>query len=257
MSKKITFLSLIAIVTGLVVFFFAKDSYMENQLNQCISSTLAKKGIETIQITTKDRGKKPILKGNLNLSQKDILFEFLNQQCNIEEIQDFINISTPIKPIYSTLNFQIDHVNNVINISGIANNQNQIDNILSSFETAIQNNMPSNLTNSETPWTLSPDITINNQANVIDFSIAITLLFSAIDNIKLTDISIKNNLLTLNGLVRDQVSKNETINKIEQLFSDEYTIVNQLETVLKLKPDMPAFQIEILAPPVVEKPNQN
>lgn len=253
MSKKTLFISFISVITALVVYVFAKEVYIEHQLEKCINKILTTEKINSIEVSTKDRGKKPILKGSLEQSEKKLLLEKLIQQCNIEEIQDFIEIDNPETLVHSSLNFQIDHVNHVINIAGIANNQKQIDDVLSSFETAIQNNMPI----SEIPWTLSPDITIKDHASPINFSITITLLFSAIDNIKLTDISIEHNQLTLRGLVRDSDRKKETFNKIEQLLSDEFTIINELEIIIKHQPKLPSFQIEKLPPPIIEKPNQN
>ena len=252
MSKKkllLTFFTLVVILAGLI---FIKNIYDEKQLHQCITNVLAKEKVESITASTQNRGKKPILKGAISESQKNKLFAKLYKQCGIKEIQDFVEISNPGKSVHSSLNFQIDHVNNIINIAGIANNQNDIDNVLNSFRTAIVNNMPT----SDIPWTLSPDISINKLASQIDFSVTITLLFSAIDNIKLTDILIENNQLTLKGLVRDKVSKNETSKKIEQLFNDEFTIINELEIVIKHQLEKPLIKIDLL-PPVIQDPNQN
>ena len=253
MPKKKLLLSFIIIASAFVVFIVAKETYVEHQLERCINNILTSEKFNDIEISTKDRGKKPILKGNLSQTQKESLFVKLYQYCNIEEIQDFIETTNTVKAVHASLNFQIDHVNNVINISGIANNQNQIDRVLSSFKTAIQNHMSI----SEIPWTLSPDITINNHASSIDFSITTTLLFSAIGNIKLTDILIENKQITIRGLVRDIDRKNETNNLLEQLFSDEFTIIDELEIVIKHQPKLPSFQIEKLSPPHIEKPNQN
>ncbi len=253
MTKKSGLFLLLILIISVFSFLSIKEAYDEKQLTICIDEIINSQQINGIQITTKNRGRKPILKGSLTQEKKNKLIDNINNQCQVTEIQDFIGTIESSKPIASSLNFKIDYVNNILYISGLVKSQQQIDHILDSFKTAIKDNFPpSNL-----DWTLSPNLSVDANAQAIDYAIYITLLFTVIDNIKLADITIENNRIILKGLVRDTIRENETLSGIRQLFDDEFTIDNQLELVVKFKPDIQGIEFEKLAPPKLANPNDN
>lgn len=247
MANKSGILVLLVFIISLLTFVVFKSWHEETQLTNCIQKTLNSQQIVNIEATIKNRGQKPILSGKLTQEKKDTLLNAINNQCEVTEIQDFIEIIEPPVTIASSLNFKIDYVNNTINVSGLVNNQQQIDNILNSFKNAIKDNFPP----SDLDWTLAHDISMDNNSQKFDFDIHITLLFTAIHNIKLADITLEKNQLILKGIVRDQIREKETLSKIKRLFDDKYTIINQLELVIKLKPDIPGIRFEKLPPPVL------
>ncbi len=253
MTKKSGLFLLLILIISVLAFLWIKEEYDEKQLTKCIDEIIISQQINSIQATIKNRGKKPILKGFLTQEKKNKIIDSINNQCQIAEIQDFIEIIEPSETIASSLNFKIDYVNNILYISGLVKSQQQIDNILDSFKTAIKDNFPP----SDLDWTLSPDISVDANAQATDYAIYITLLFTVIDNIKLADITLENNQLILKGLVRDTVRENETLSGIRRLFDDEFTIDNQLELVVKFKPDIQGIEFEKLAPPKLANPNDN
>lgn len=253
MTKKSGLFLLLILMASVLAFLSIKDTYDEKQLTTCIDEIIISQQIKDIQVTTKNRGGKPILKGFLTQTKKNKLINSINNQCQVTEIQDFIGTIESSKAIASSLNFKIDYVNNILYISGLVKSQQQIDNILDSFKTAIKGNFPpSNL-----DWTLSPDLSADANAQAIDYAIYITLLFTVIDNIKLADITIESNRIILKGLVRDTIRENETLSGIRKLFDDEFTIDNQLELVIKFKPDIQGIEFEKIDPPIFTNPNDN
>ncbi len=253
MTKKSGLFIFLLLIVFLLVYFVIKDGYDEKQITTCIEEILISQQISSIQATTKNRGQKPVLTGKLTQEVKFKLLNSINNRCHVIEIQDFIEVIEPPISIKASLNFKIDHVNNIIYISGLVMNQQQVDNILHSFTTAIKDNFPV----SEVDWTLSPNILIDENVQAVNFSIYITLLFTAIDTIKLTDITIENKQFILKGLIRDKIREKETLSKIRQLFDSEYQIINQLELVVQFKPDIQDIEFEPFSPPLFEKPRNN
>jgi|GEM_PF-1898407 len=248
MSRTKSFAIFILIIIIAISLMQFQKYYSENQLSNCISQVLSQTGSQGIEIIAKDRGDKPILKGKLYLGEKEKLFVSIYKQCEVEEIQDFIEITSENTVFIESINIQIDYFNHLVNVKGTLKNQLAIDDLLESFNTAIRDN----LTESNEEWTLSPNIIISRKVESIDFSIYVTLLFTAIDNIRATDITIENNQLILNGLVRNKEKEIETMDKIYQLFADELTIVNQLELVIKNNIEIEKIEIEPLPLPSLD-----
>lgn len=248
MSKVKLILALILILLVIFTLMQFQKHYSEKQITNCISEVLLITKIQGIQIITKDRGKKPILKGKLYLDEKEKLFNSIYKQCDVEEIQDLVDITSEFKIFMASINIQIDYFNHLVNVKGMLKNQLAIDDLLETFNTAIQDN----LTEPDQEWTISSNIIINRKVEATDFSLYITLLFTAIDNIRATDMTFENDQLILKGLVRNEAKENETMVQINQLLADELTIINQLERVIKNDIKIEALEFEPLPPPSLD-----
>ncbi|VAW36959.1 hypothetical protein MNBD_GAMMA01-1853 [hydrothermal vent metagenome] len=224
--------------------FYFKAYISEKLLAQCINNILLQTKIDSIQVDTANRGKSPVLTGLASQKNKDALLKTINQNCDILELHDLIKVKVAIKTVGTYLGFQIDNAHNIVTIEGLVSNQSERENILDSFTSAM------------TDMTIKHDIKIDARAKSTDYAMYITLLLASIANIQLADITIQNNELRLKGLVRDKTREQQTLNILQQLFQDDLKIINQLELVVKFKPDIEALKFENMPMPLLDPKQQ-
>ena len=75
----------------------------------------------------------------------------------------------------------------------------------------------------------------------------------SINAVQMANVSIMDIKLTIKGLVRDKLREKETIDKLNALFAEELTVVNQLELVVKHAPVIDEFQFEVAPLPKLEQ----
>lgn len=241
---KKSFLILLILVTSSSLYLaynFYQKKQAENELKTCIENILMKHEISNISVITNNRGKSPILTGASNKFTKNKVLNDINKSCQVHEIQDLIeklNIPTNNNAF---INFRIDAFNNVITIKGAFNNQKEFDDILKSFNDTF-------LTMS-----IQHDVGIDSKTNPTDFALDMTLLLPSIETIRVADISIKDDKLILNGIVRDQSTELQTLQTLHQLFDDKYSIVNELLQVTD-KSERNEIKIDPLPMPKLQLP---
>jgi hypothetical protein len=234
-SLKYTVISLIIAISAIVYFIF-NNNPSESDISECINNILNNSKNHSLVIITKNRGNTPILKGKATLIEKNNIIELVKKKCRSIEIQDFVEIIKQIPINLPSINFKIDHVNNIIIINSLVNNQVDANNILDSFNNAF--------INQNIPFTIKHDIQTNDKINPSEFDVYITLLIPSISAVRMTDITIKGNQIIVKGLVRDKLREKETIDMLTELFADELIIINQLELVIQA-PVMDKYKYEL------------
>jgi len=191
---------------------------------------------------TQGRGKYPILNGSATAQSRKEIIESISRQCQLVEIQDFIEVTDNPNKSVAYINFSIDEANALVSIKGVVKNKKLRDATLQSFTDAIANK------------TITENIKINPRVKKEDFSMTITLLLASIDSIKLSNITLKNKQIIIKGLVRDKHREAETINTLKQLFADDFTLINELERVVPLDSEIQDIQLELMPLPKLSKP---
>ena len=225
--SKSTRFFIIILFLSLAIYFVIYKYRSHKQRENCIS-LLA----QSEQISMDTSNNSIILSGSTNIDNHETIVQLINKQCQNITIQNSIKIETKLKLAESWLTFKIDHVNNKVSVFGIVNSQDDIDNILSSFSESLPN------------MSIAYEIDLNKNVNDKDFAVSILLILTAIDEIKLIDISLQKQNLTIKGLARDKLREQQTLMKLNQIFEGEYNIINQLELVINNKPDIEKLKFE-------------
>ncbi len=235
------FVTIIFIISTIIIIYLAYNFYhnkqAEDELKVCIDEILKNNASDNITVETKGRGKFPLLSGNTSKYNKDKIIKNINRLCQVNEIQDFINDLNIIKDNNSYIDFSIDSFNNIITIKGAFNNQEEFDQALKSFNDVLPN------------MQIQHDVKIDNEIKSADIALDMALLLPSIKSIRVAEISIKNGKLNLNGIIRDPVIEEKTLQLLHQLFDDKYTIINELQQVID---NTEKYEIEI-EPPSIPK----
>jgi Zn-dependent metalloprotease len=242
--KKITLVTLIAVI-GLLAYILFFNGSSEAENNQCINNILMASNNHALIIETKNRGNTPILKGTASMKNKTNIIKLIREQCGPIEIQDFIEIINEVPSKLPFISFEIDNVNSIIIIDGMVNNTLEASTIIDSFNNAF---IDQNKT-----FTIKHDIKSNDAIKPAELDLSITLLMPSIKLIQMAKVSIKDNTLTLKGLVRDKLREKETIDILEALFADELFIINQLEPVVKHAPEIEKFKYKLAPLPKIDQ----
>jgi hypothetical protein len=243
-SLKFRVISLITIMS-IIVYFLINYGPSESDNSQCINNILKNTNGHSLIIETKNRGNTPILKGKATLKDKNKIITLINKNCHSLEIQDFVETIKPLPINSPILNFEIDHFNRIISINSTVNNQLEANNIINSFNDALNDQV--------VPFTIKHDIKTNEQIKPSEFDLYITLLMPSISLVKMTNITIKDDRLIIKGLVRDKSREKETLEKLNTLFADEFIIINQLELVVKHAPVTEKYKFELAPMPTIDK----
>ncbi len=226
MKKYILFIIVITGVYGL--YWIYQQNSVPPQID-CATKIIAEYKLLTIE--KPERNQMPLIKGSVSTKKdKNHIINSLKDKCNLSQFNDFIEISKDLAPQQTWINFSIDNVNEVITVSGEINRQSELQAILDSLAT--------------TEKKVVHSMHINKKVSDHDFAGDITFLLTAIDNIQMADITIYTKEMVIKGLVRDKLRKQQTMHKIEALFTDQFTINNQLETVAKNTAEYEPLDIE-------------
>ncbi|MBL4660740.1 MAG: hypothetical protein JKY19_10320 [Alcanivoracaceae bacterium] len=240
--RKVVLFFLLILATLFSIYILTNDTNTEKKIAQCINKILDDAKIDAIDIDTKDRGSSPIIKGIVSKQHKAKVLSLLKGQCGITELQDFVEIKTITKVLHPWLNFKIDNVNNIITVSGQVHSQSELDDILTSFATNDK--------------TVVHNLSVNELISASDYAIYSTLIMASADNIQLADITINKGEIILKGLVRDKIRERETLLKLQQIFTDEMTIINQLELVVKHRREIEGLKFDLAPMPILQPPNK-
>lgn len=217
-------------------------NHSEQQLSFCISRIIAEHQIPQIKVITKDRGSKPILQGELSPSMKKIFIDSVSKNCAVSEIQDFIREKNPEVEFEADLNIQVDTFNKVVTVRGDVHDEEERDEIIKNLSTAAAG------------YSIAHLITIDDRVQNSDFPVNVSLLFSAIGEIKYADITLARDKIVVKGLIRDEIRENEAIEKLNELFADELQIVDQLELGIENNIEVNNLKFEKSEIPKLETP---
>lgn len=239
-KKLIAVLTLSTIALMYYAFNVYQNKQAEEELRACIIEILKDNTSENITVETKGRGKFPILTGHSNPFKKNKIIKNINKSCDVIEIEDFISDFKHINN-HPFINFSIDAFNNIITIKGAFNNQQEFQQVLKIFNDA----MPK--------MQIQHDVKINEQIKSTDIALDMALLLPSIKSIRVAEISINEGILRLNGIIRDPITEERTLQILHQLFDDKYNIINELQQVNDQKePDK--IDIEPPSIPKIEIP---
>lgn len=214
-----------------------KNKSDEKAIVNCLKGVLTTLKIENIKVDATHRIHSPILSGKITTKQKKQLVKLIANQCKVKSFEDLIVENNDYDIKISTINFKLDGVNNIGTITGMVNSAIEQQEIISSFTTAVNKHYGS--------WTIEHEILIYKQVNKSEFSIDISLVFSAISLVRLIDITFINNQLIIKGLVRNKHKKDMTISQLQQIFQGDLEIINQLEQVTVEDTKIEGLEIEI------------
>ncbi|MCF6289349.1 MAG: hypothetical protein L3J53_08980 [Proteobacteria bacterium] len=119
------------------------------------------------------------------------------------------------------VDFSIDNFNKTITLHGIVGNQKELDDIMQNFAST------------HADKSISHDITIDARLRSTDFALNLSLLLAVITDVKVAEVKFTAKQIELKGLTLDKQSETQTMLKLQQLFADEFVIVNNLELVFK------------------------
>jgi len=224
MKKTKIFISLIILLILLYIAYAYKNKYDENKVVTCLNGVVNELNLSHIEIDVRGRLDSPVISGKVYKDQKKQFLKLIKGKCDVVSFEDFITIHSKFEEEIAQVNFTLDSVNNIATIIGLVNSSIEQQEILNSFTAAVNKHYG--------PWTIKHEIITSKNVSQKDFSIDITLIFTAISLVKVTDISFIENKLIVKGLVRNESTLEQTTKQINQLFSDELQIINQLENVV-------------------------
>ena len=236
MNKTKLLISLILISSLLYMAYVYKNKFDEETLIYCINGVQTTLKIDNIEVDTADRINSPIISGKTSTKLKKQFLKLIAGECKVQSFVDLIVENNDYDIKISSINFKLDGFNKIGTITGMVNSAFEQKDILSSFTTAVNKHYG--------PWTIKHEILIYKQVKKNEFSIDISLVFSALSQVKLTDITFINNQLIIKGLVRNSTIEHQTISLLYQIFQDELEIINQLEAVIKQDNDIEGLEIE-------------
>lgn len=246
MIKKLLIVLLI-VLSSLGFYFFYLKPANEKQLVLCIDNVLEQLQIDGIQLDNKNHGTLHVFKGSTNKKNKTTFIKHIKKQCQMTEFKDAIKVVTIKVLTYPSLNFQVDHFNQIVSVNGLVKTKIEHDNILSNFTNAYSNKYK------DSDWQVAHDIKIDRYIESTDFDIYIALLLPSITEIKLTDITIENKKLMLVGLIRNKATENTVIAKLTSLFEEDLQIINQLELITRDNPKIESLRMEFSPMPKLEE----
>jgi hypothetical protein len=235
-TKMIILLILTSTIAYFAVSFNSKTKY--ESLVNCITGIAITLKLDDINIEQSENAESPLITGKTTLKQKKQLVRQMSDVCGIQSFEDFIEVQSEANDKIASINFKLDSVNNIATITGQVNSGFEHKRILSSFTDAVNQHYG--------PWEIQHKILISKNVKKNEFAIDITLVFSAISQVKLTDITVTNKKLTIKGLVRNNNIEKQTIKKLEQIFEGELNIINQLKPVIIEKSDIENIKFEDL-----------
>ena len=228
MGKKL----FIALVLISIAFFFYWSMGTEKRISNCIDKLIADNNLQNITSKTQNRGKFPILEGELTKEQHKHLISQIQQTCDVAEVQDFIKVVENEAPLFAELNIQIDSFNHIIYLRGVVNDKREHDDIIE------------NVMAVSPDYTLSHQIYIDDRVKKIEFAENIALLIPAISEIKYSDITVSENQVILKGLIRDKIRFDETMSQLNELLADNFEIINQLELGIETEIEIENLEFE-------------
>ena len=209
----------------------------ENNLNDCFNEVINALDIKTLNIDIKDRLKSPIISGKVKIQQKISLIKKLSNDCQLQSFEDMIEVEDGINDRISHINFTLDGVNFIASIRGLVNSPIEQKEVLSSFIAAVNQHYGS--------WTIHHEILVSKEVKKSEYAIDISLVFSAISMIKLTDITFIENKLIVKGLVRNISQEEQTLSQLNQIFQADLEIINQIQQVIIDEPEYEGLDIDI------------
>lgn len=241
--KKLLILFILTALAFSAGFVFMGKS--ESEIAGCINSILDSSKDHSLYIETKNRGDSPLLKGKAQKKNKEAIINLIQQKCGALNLQDLVDDDSHTQINTPSLSFEMDNVNYIIEINGLVKSKKEADNIIVSFDNAFNDKQQT--------YTIKHDIRSDRAIAKSELDVFVTLLIPSITNVQLAQISIKNNQLIINGLVRDSTREQQTIDQLTALFAEDLQIINQLELVVKHEPIIEEFKFKLTPLPTIEE----
>lgn len=237
MRNKVLIIALTGVVFALFIGF---NNNPLPVVGDCINDVLSQQQINTIEVITKGPQGVPVLRGELEQSNKTELITAIRHDCSVSEIQDFIKVKVNIPQKHAELNVQIDTYNKIIKVTGNVHDDEERQAIIS------------NLANAATEYSVAHLINIDKSVSKSQMPEHVSLLLAATGNIKYADIDIGSDKIILRGLVRDEIREQQTMNQMKQLF-DQFEIQNKLDLAIETNIEIRNLQFEKPKIPKLEK----
>ncbi len=238
MAKKLVLIISTLLLFGIVLYLSQLSK--EQSTEVCILRVLADNSIKGLSVNVDSD--QIIIKGQTSSSTRDKIQDLSFSQCGNNEVITELSLNDNTLKHTAWLQFEIDEFNELISITGKLKKQNQVKEVLEIFSDSFPNK------------TLAHDIEIDVLINPNSpLTNHLSYLLPSINTIKMARIKLTDTALRLEGLVRDTNRENLLLSHLKQLFTNEVSIENHLEKVIKDNNNIKPLEFSLPEIPSIEK----
>ncbi len=135
------------------------------------------------------------------------------------------------------VHINIDNFNEIITITGVVGNQNELDDIIS------------NIVNSYHQLNLQHDISIDDSLSSRDFAINIAVVTATIQAVQQAEVIYNKKEIIIKGLVRNKTIESKIVSQLREAFNNQIKISNQLIQVIEDNNEIPLLEIPLAKMP--------
>ena len=238
MAKKFVLLIGAVLILGIVL--YPNHLNKEQSTKACILHILINNKIKGLSVNVDPN--QIVIQGQTSTATKDKIQDLSFLQCSRNKV--ITELSLNDRPLKHTawLQFEVDEFNELISITGKLKKQIQVKEVLAIF----LDNFP----NKTLAHDIEIDVLIKPTSPLISH---LSYLLPSIGPIKVARIKLTDTTLKLEGLVRDTNRENQLMSQLKQLFTNEVSIENQLEKVIKDNNNIKPLEFSLPEIPSIEK----